>query len=114
MDFKSSGSRMRKALSERKPAVVLAAAPSLFTFSSRFCGVLPRLDDTRYRRTIAVPIFRRMLASDERELASARTRNEPASQIAARELEIVRISTALRRADGLDDDVAAAIESAVS
>ena len=44
--------------------------------------------------------------------ASARPRNEPAGQIAAREMEIVRISTALRRADELDDDVTAAIEMA--
>jgi hypothetical protein len=34
-----------------------------------------------------------------------------ALQIAAREMEIVRISTALRRADELDYDVAAAIEA---
>jgi hypothetical protein len=60
----------------------------------------------------AVPIFRRMLASHERELTSARIRNEPAGQVAARELEIVRISAALKRANELDDDVAAAIESA--
>jgi Phage integrase family len=60
----------------------------------------------------AVPIFRRMLASHERELASARIRTEPAGQIAAREIEIVRITTALRRADELDNDVAAAIEDA--
>ncbi len=62
----------------------------------------------------AVPIFRRMLASHERELTSARSRNEPAGQITAREVEIVRISTALRRADELDSDVAAAIETAGS
>jgi hypothetical protein len=60
----------------------------------------------------AIPIFRRMLASHERELTSARNRNEPAGQIAAREMELVRISTALRRADELDSDVAAAIEAA--
>jgi uncharacterized membrane protein len=53
-----------------------------------------------------------MLASHERELTAARLRNEPAAQIAARELETVRISTALRRADELDNDVAAAIEIA--
>jgi integrase len=59
----------------------------------------------------AVPIFRRMLASHERELVAARQRAEPAGQLASRELEIVRISTALRRADELDSDVAAAIEA---
>jgi hypothetical protein len=60
----------------------------------------------------AVPIFRGMLASHERELRTARGRNEPAGQIAARELETVRIGTALRRADELDADVAEAIEAA--
>ena len=60
----------------------------------------------------AVPIFRRMLANHERALASARIRNEPAGQIAAGVIEIVRIGTAPRRADELDDDVAAAIENA--
>jgi hypothetical protein len=53
-----------------------------------------------------------MLASHERELTAARLSNEPAAQIAARELKTVRISTALRRADELDNDVAAAIEIA--
>ena len=37
---------------------------------------------------------------------------EPAGQLAARELEAQRISGALRRAQSLDDDVAAAIEAA--
>ena len=60
----------------------------------------------------AAPMFRRMLASHERELSAARERNEPAGQIASRELEIVRIGTALRRADELDEDAAAAIEAA--
>jgi Phage integrase family len=60
----------------------------------------------------AVPIFRRMLASHDRELQAARHRQEPAGQIAARELEILRIGAALRRADELDGDVAAAIEAA--
>ena len=60
----------------------------------------------------AVPIFRRMLASHERELAAARGRNEPAGQIAARELEVARIRGALERAEGLTGDVAAAIEAA--
>jgi len=53
-----------------------------------------------------------MLASHERELRTARDRDEPAGQIASRELEIVRIGTALRRADELDQDAAAAIEAA--
>jgi site-specific recombinase XerD len=59
----------------------------------------------------AVPVFRRMLASHERALASAHARGEPAGQIAARELEIGRIGHALRRAEELSPDVAAAIEA---
>jgi integrase len=60
----------------------------------------------------AVPIFRRMLISHERSLASARGHSEPAGQIAAREMEVVRIKGALQRAEELSDDVAAAIERA--
>jgi site-specific recombinase XerD len=58
----------------------------------------------------AAPTFRRMLASHERALALAHKRNEPAGQIAARELEVARIRQALRRAEELTLDVAAAIE----
>ena len=58
----------------------------------------------------AVPIFRRMLASHERSLVAARGHSEPAGQIAAREVEIVRIKGALQRAEELSDDVAVAIE----
>jgi hypothetical protein len=61
----------------------------------------------------AVPIFRRMLASHERSLVAARSHSEPAGQIAAREMEIVRIKGALQRAEELRDDVAAAIEQAL-
>jgi hypothetical protein len=61
----------------------------------------------------AVPIFRRMLASHERSLASAPGHHEPAGQIAAREMEIVRIRRALQRAEELNSDVAAAIEQAL-
>jgi hypothetical protein len=60
----------------------------------------------------AVPIFRRMLTSHERSLATARGHSEPAGQIAAREMEIVRIKGALQRAEELSDDVASAIERA--
>src|SRR5208282_6607275 len=38
--------------------------------------------------------------------------HEPAGQIAAREIEVVRIKGALQRAEELTDDVAAAIEQA--
>ena len=60
----------------------------------------------------AAPVFRRMLASHERELVAAKGRGEPAGQIAARELEVGRIRAALRRAEELLVDVAAAIEEA--
>jgi integrase len=60
----------------------------------------------------AAPIFRRMLASHERALATAKVSGEPAGQLAARELEVARIRAALQRADELPADVAAAIESA--
>ena len=58
----------------------------------------------------AAPIFRRMLASHERALAAASKRGEPAGQIAAREMEVARLRQALRRAEELTMDVAAAIE----
>ena len=61
----------------------------------------------------AVPIFRRMLASHARSLVAARGHSEPAGQIAAREMEIVRIKGALQRAEELSDDVAAAIDRAL-
>jgi hypothetical protein len=54
----------------------------------------------------AVPVFRRMLASHERSLLAAQGHSEPAGQIAAREIEIVRIKGALQRAEELGDDVA--------
>ena len=60
----------------------------------------------------AAPIFRRMLTSHTLSLERARGNSEPAGQLAARELEVQRINDALRRADALDDDVAAAIEAA--
>jgi hypothetical protein len=60
----------------------------------------------------AVPIFGRMLTSHEPSLSTALGYSEPAGQIAAREMEIVRIKGALQRAEELSDDVAAAIERA--
>ena len=59
----------------------------------------------------AAPIFRRMLASHERALWTAHERGEPAGQIAARQLEVSRIGHALRRAEDLPSDVAAATEA---
>ena len=59
----------------------------------------------------ATPIFQRMLTSHERALERARSAGEPAGQLAARQLEIQRITGALRRADELTDDVAAALEA---
>jgi integrase len=58
----------------------------------------------------AAPIFRRMLASHQRSLTAARSHNEPAGQIAAREMELVRIKDALQRSEELSEDVASAIE----
>ena len=52
-----------------------------------------------------------MLASHERSLGTARQRGEPAGQIATRHLEVSRIGHALRRAEDLPSDVAAAIEA---
>lgn len=60
----------------------------------------------------AAPVFRAMLASHHRAMTAAREAGEPAGQIAARELEIGRIESALRRADELTADVAEAIEAA--
>ncbi len=60
----------------------------------------------------AAPVFRRMLISHERSLVTARSGGEPAGQIAAREMEVARIRHALRRAEELTEDVAAAIEEA--
>lgn len=62
----------------------------------------------------AAPIFRRMLVSHRRSLARGRSRGEPAGQLAARELEVVRIEGALRRAEKLTEDVAVAIEAAAA
>jgi hypothetical protein len=59
----------------------------------------------------AALIFRRMLGTHERELGTARQRGEPAGQIAARQLEVARIRYAMRRAEELPSDVAAAIEA---
>ncbi|HZD22634.1 MAG TPA: site-specific integrase [Acidimicrobiia bacterium] len=59
----------------------------------------------------AAPVFRRMLASHRRALARAHEVGEPPGQIAARQLEIERVEHALRRAEELDHDVAAAIEA---
>ncbi|MDQ6803524.1 MAG: hypothetical protein M3065_00860 [Actinomycetota bacterium] len=53
-----------------------------------------------------------MLVSHRRSLTAARESGEPAGQIAARELEVIRIESALRCAEELTDDVAGAIEAA--
>lgn len=59
----------------------------------------------------AAPVFRRMLVSHGKALQRAREAGEPAGQLAARELEIQRIEAALRRADELSADAAAALEA---
>ena len=53
----------------------------------------------------AVPIFRCMLVSHEFRQMAARGHSAPAGQIAAREMEIVRIKGALQRAEDLNEDV---------
>jgi len=60
----------------------------------------------------AAPTFRRMIASDTRALTKARDSGEPAGQLAARELEIERLQTALQRADELSDAAGDALEAA--
>jgi hypothetical protein len=59
----------------------------------------------------AAPVFRRMIASHTRALTKARAHGEPAGRLTARELELHRLRGALPRAEELDDDVAAALES---
>jgi integrase len=59
----------------------------------------------------AAPVFKRMLVSHRRALTKAGEIGEPPGQIAARQLEIERIEHALRRAEELEQDVAAAIEA---
>jgi hypothetical protein len=53
-----------------------------------------------------------MLTSHLRVLDHGREIGEPAGQIAARELEVERIRSALKRAESLSEDVASAIEAA--
>lgn len=60
----------------------------------------------------AAPTFRRMIASHTRALTRAHEAGEPAGQIAARELEIDRLRSALARAEELSANVAAALEAA--
>jgi len=60
----------------------------------------------------ATPIFRRMLHSHTRALERAREAGEPAGQLAARDLEVERISSALQRAQERTDDAASALEAA--
>jgi hypothetical protein len=59
----------------------------------------------------AAPVFRRMIASHTRALTKAKEYGEPAGQIAARELELDRLRSALQRAQEMDNDVAQALET---
>ncbi len=61
----------------------------------------------------AFPVLRRMLSSHTRALEKARVAGEPAGQIAARELEVERIRSAVQRAEELSGDAASALEAAV-
>jgi hypothetical protein len=62
----------------------------------------------------ALPVFRRMLQSHTRALDKAREHGEPAGQIAARELEVERIRSAMQRAQELTDDAGQALEAAAA
>lgn len=62
----------------------------------------------------AIPTFVQMLSSHERALEKAKRQCEPAGQIASREMEVGRIRNALRRAQELSEDVAAAIEASAA
>ncbi len=62
----------------------------------------------------ALPVFRRMLSSHARALDKAREHGEPAGQIAARELEVERIRSAMLRAQELSDDAGHALEAAAT
>jgi hypothetical protein len=53
-----------------------------------------------------------MLASHTRALGRAREQGEPAGQLAARELEVARIRSALERAQELSNDAADFLEAA--
>jgi hypothetical protein len=52
-----------------------------------------------------------MMTSHQAALRRAREHSEPAGQLAAHELEITRIDSALRRASELTDDAATALEA---
>ena len=54
-----------------------------------------------------------MIASHTRALIKAQELGEPAGQLAARELEIQRLRTALQRAEELSHAAAEALESAM-
>jgi hypothetical protein len=83
-----------------------------YPFSAKCYRRRPMATEDLHRqpKQSAAPIFRRMLGSHERALGTAREHGEPAGQIAARQLEVSRLSHALRRAEELPSDVAAAIE----
>lgn len=62
----------------------------------------------------AAPTFRRMIASHTRALTKAHEVSEPAGQLAARELEIDRLQTALQRTEELSHAAADALEAAAT
>jgi hypothetical protein len=61
--------------------------------------LLPSIKVAQKILASAVPIFRAHADSRERSLVAARGHHEPAGQIAAPEMEIVRIKGALQRAE---------------
>lgn len=62
----------------------------------------------------AAPVFRRMITSHTRALTRAHETGEPAGQLAARQLEIDRLRSALQRAEELHTDVSNALEAAAT
>jgi hypothetical protein len=71
------------------------------------------LGEPRSAATAVAPTPDRTGAHAKCSPVAARGHNEPAGQIAAREMELVRIRGALQRAEELSDDVAAVIERAL-
>lgn len=90
---------------------VLAVELGLHLVTGR-CGLVCLRYNHAQPKKGAAPVFRRVIASHTRALAKARAHGEPAGQLAARELELDRLRSALRRAEELHDDVARALESA--
>jgi len=90
----------------RRPSGLGGSTPPPGTMDSKeVIFVLPK----RRNAPLLVHVCAKLLGQE----VAARDHSEPAGQVAAREMEIVRIKGALQRAEELSDDVAAAIEWAL-